>query len=97
MEDDIKQKLLDLGFNVDCIGLVYWVEAIRYVKDHPLWWDVMDIYDYLAQKYDLSISKVERNLRTAITPAKKNIQDKYNYYRNIKNQTFLNLIRLELI
>lgn len=97
MEDKIKQDLLNLGFNIDSIGVVYWVDAIRYIQKNPLCWDVFDIYDYLAKKYNIKNTAVERSLRTAINPAKKNIQEKYNYYGKIKNQTFLNLIRLELI
>lgn len=93
--NDIKNMLLELGFNVNSIGIIYWVEAINYVLRNPLWWDIMDIYDFIAQKYKISISQVERNLRTAIEPAKKHIQDKYKYYKPIKNCTFLNLIKLE--
>ena len=93
--NDIKNMLLELGFNVNSIGIIYWVEAINYVLRNPLWWDIMDIYDFIAQKYKISISQVERNLRTAIEPAKKNIQDKYKYYKPVKNCTFLNLIKLE--
>lgn len=95
--NDIKKELLQLGFNVDSRGIIYWIDAINYVKEHPNWWDMMDIYDFLAQKYDISIAIAERNLRTAIQPAKKNIQEKYGYYRKIKNVTFLNLIKLELL
>ena len=95
--DEIKKELLELEFNADSIGLVYWVEAIRYIKDNPLSWDTMDIYEYIAQKYETTVTRAERNLRNAIAPAKKNIQEKYNYYRPIRNQTFLNLIRFKLI
>lgn len=95
--NDIKKELLQLGFNVDSRGIIYWIDAINYVKEHPNWWDMMDIYDFLAQKYDISIAMAERNLRTAIMPAKKNIQEKYGYSRRIKNVTFLNLIKLELL
>lgn len=94
---DIKQELLELNFNVDSIGIVYWIEAIKFVKSHPLDWDMMDLYESIAIMYDTSISKVERNMRFAIAPAKKNIQKKYGYYNQIKNQTFLDLIRYKLI
>lgn len=94
---DIKQELLELNFNVDSIGIVYWIEAIKFVKSHPLNWDMMDLYESIAIMYDTSISKVERNMRFAIAPAKKNIQKKYGYNNQIKNQTFLDLIRFKLI
>lgn len=95
--NEIKQELLELNFNVDSIGIVMWIDAIEYVREHKLWWDILDIYEYLAKKYDSTPSKVERNLRTAIAPAKDSIRKKYNYYKPIKNVTFLNLIKFELI
>lgn len=95
--EEMKEKLLTLGFNADSIGITYWIDAIKYIKEHPLWWDIYDIYEYLATKYKISVARVERNLRTAIAPAKKNIQEKYKYYRSIKNSTFLHLIKIELI
>lgn len=94
---DIKQELLELKFNVDSIGIVYWVDAIKYVKKHPLVWDMMDIYEYVANLHNSTPSRVERGMRTAIAPAKENIQKKYKYYKPIKNQTFLSLIRFKLI
>lgn len=97
MENEIKNELLELGFNLDSVGIIYWVEAIKYVEEHPLWWDIYDIYEYIAEEFKTSVTAAERNLRTAIKPAKKNIQEKYNYFRPIKNQTFLHLIRFKLI
>ena len=97
MMDEIKKELLELEFNADSIGLVYWIEAIKYIRNNPLSWDVMEIYDHIADKFNTTGIRVERALRHAITPAKKNIQEKYKYYRPIRNQTFLNLIRYELI
>lgn len=95
--NDIKQELLELKFNVDSIGIVYWIEAIRFVKDNPLIWDMLDIYERLAQLYNSTPTKVERNMRFSIAPAKSNIQKKYGYYSKIKNSTYLSLIRFKLI
>ena len=97
MMDEIKKELLELEFNADSIGLVYWIEAIKYIRNNPLSWDVMAIYEHIASEFNTTKTRAERNLRNAITPAKKNIQEKYKYYRPIRNQTFLNLIRYELI
>ena len=94
---ELKNELLELGFNVDSIGIVYWIDAVEYVKEHKLCWDMLEIYEMLADKYKISIARVERNLRTAIEPAKDNIRKKYNYYKPIRNMTFLNLIKFELI
>lgn len=95
--EEIKQELLELGFNVNSIGIAYWIEAIKCVRDNPKLWDIMDIYEQVAKKCETTISKVERGMRTAILPAKENIQKKYNYYARIKNQTFLSLIRYKLL
>lgn len=96
-KEEIKNEILELGFNVDSIGTIYWIEAIRYIKKHPLWWDIYDIYEYIADKYEITVSQAERNFRTAIAPAKKNIQKKYNYSKPIRNSTFLHLIRFKFI
>lgn len=97
MENEIKNELLELGFNVDSKGIIYWIEAIRYVENNPLWENIIDIYEMLSIKYENSVQNIERDMRTAIQPAKENIQKNYNYYKMIKNQTFLNLIRFKLI
>ena len=95
--EDIKNELLELNFNVDSIGIVYWIDAIKIIKNNPLIWDMRDIYEKVAKKNITTSSKVERGMRTAITPAKENIQKKYGYYNKIKNQTFLDLIKFKLI
>lgn len=95
--EDIKQELLELNFNVDSIGIIYWVEAIKLIKNNPLVWDMIDVYEYIAKIYNSTITRVERGMRTAIAPARANIQKKYGYYAKIKNQTFLDLIRFKLI
>jgi len=95
--DEIKDELLELGFNVDSIGIIYWVEAIKMMKENFLGWDMTLIYEKIGEKYNTIYTAVERNMRTCIEKAKPNIQKKYNYYKNIKNQTFLSLIRFKLI
>ena len=95
--EDIKQELLELNFNVDSIGIIYWIEAITIIKNNPLIWDMGDIYEKVARKYNTTKSRAERGMRNAISKAKENIQNKYGYYGKIKNQTFLDLIRFKLI
>ena len=93
----IKKELLELNFNVDSIGIIFWVEAITFVKNNPLVWRMEDIYENVAKTYNTTYSKVERAMRFAISSAKENIQKKYEYYGKIKNSTFLALIRYKLI
>lgn len=95
--EEIKKELLELNFDVDSIGIVYWLEAIKFVKENPLVWEMQDIYEYVAKLHNSTYSKIERGMRTAITPARENIQKKYGYYGKIRNQTFLGLIRFKLI
>lgn len=95
--EGIKKELLELNFDVESIGIIYWVEAIKIVKENPLEWRVGEIYSTIADKYNTTYSKIEREMRYSITPAKKNIQKKYGYYDKIKNSTFLSLIRYKLI
>ena len=95
--DEIKQELLELGFNVNSVGIMYWIEAVRYSKENPTVRETYFIYEYVANKYGSTASRVERAMRHAIKDAEKNIQKKYGYYGTIKNSTFLNLIRFKLI
>lgn len=95
--DDIKKELLALGFDVDRIGIIYWVDAIKYVRANYLDWKMCNIYRELAKKYNSTITSVERNMHNTLKPATENIQKKYGYHQPIKNQTFLNLIKFELI
>ena len=94
---EIKNELIELHFDINSIGIIYWVEAIKIVKNNLLIWDMMDIYEKIAKKYKSSYSAVERAMRYAMQPAIGSIQRKYEYYNKINNQTFLNLIRYQLI
>ena len=55
------------------------------------------MYIELAKMNKTSYTSIERCLRTAMQPAKINIQKKYNYNSKISNLTFLNLMKYELI
>ena len=91
--NSIKDELLELGFDVDSIGIVYWIDAIKQVNANPLEWSMISIYENVAKKRKTTKGAVERLMRFTMAPAKENIQKKYGYYNAIKNQTFLNLIR----
>ena len=92
-----KNLLRELNFNVNSSGFIYWLEALKYIKKCPLNYDIMNVYEYIANKYLTSISLVERNMRTAKQTAIKQIQAKYNYHRKISNSTFLNLVRIDIL
>lgn len=95
--DEIKQELLELGFNVNSKGIAYFIDAIEYIKENTLEWETMTIYEFIAKRHNSTISRVERTMRFAIEPAIKNIQEKYRYYYKINTSKFLNLIRIQMI
>lgn len=39
-----KTKLIELGFNINSMGFIYWLDAINYLEERPLWWDVLRTY-----------------------------------------------------
>ena len=95
--EEIKRELLELNFDINSKGILYWIEAVRTVKNNPLIWDMLDIYEKTALKYKTTWTAVERAMRHAMQPAIGSIQREYGYYNKINNQTFLNLIRYKLI
>ena len=95
--EEIKKELLELNFDINSRGILYWIEAVKIIKKNPLIWDMMDIYEKTAKKYNTTYTAVERAMRHSMQSAIGNIQRKYEYYNKINNQTFLNLIRYKLI
>lgn len=97
MLKEIRKELTYLGFNINSRGFEYWIEAIKYVNENPINWTMMEVYEEIAKNYNYSKTCIERTMRYAIEPAKNNIQKEYNYYKKIRNKTFLNLIKIKLI
>jgi len=93
----IQAKAIELGFDVDSIGIIYWIDAIKYSKENPLEWKMGIVYEYIAEKHNSTSARVERAMRHSIIPAIENIQKKYGYYNKVRNSTFLNLIKFKLI
>ena len=48
--DEIKQELLELGFNVNSKGIAYFIDAIEYIKENTLELETMTIYEYIAKR-----------------------------------------------
>lgn len=94
--EEIKQKLIDLGFRVKSIGILYWLDAFQYVKVTPKVYHIMEIYEAISLKRNKSVYAIERAMRYSLEPAKEKIQQKYDYYKRIDNMTFINLIRFEI-
>lgn len=91
--EEIKRELINLGFRVKSIGILYWIDAFQYVNVTQNVYHIMEIYEAISLKRNKSVSAIERAMRYALEPAKGKIQQKYNYYKRIDNMTFINLIR----
>lgn len=94
---NIKEELIKLNFRIESVGSIYWVESIKIMMKNPLLYNMGKIYEKIAKKYQTTSCAVERLMRYAIEPAKKNIQRKYNYYNKVTITTFMDLIRFEII
>lgn len=95
-DEEIRNKLIDLGFRASS-GILYWLDAFKYVNVAPNTYHMMEIYDAISLKRHKSVSAIERAMRYSMEQAKRNIQEKYNYYNRIDNMTFINLVRFENI
>ena len=96
----IINKLKELNFKITNIGYDYWIIAIEwYCKSHYRYSvrtiQMEDIYCYIAEFFNTTRSRVERNMRTMFTLNKKEIEKKYNY-KNITNKKLLYLIGMEV-
>lgn len=91
----MEQKLLKLGFNLKSSGFEYWLDAIKLYNKKDI--KIMDIYEYLANKYDKDVMAIERCMRTCMKPARKNILKKTGYENKLTNGVFLKLIKIKII
>lgn len=91
--EEIKQELVDLGFKKASNGIVYWADAIKYIRSKDKIIPIMEIYGIISKKRGKPVSSIERAMRYSIIPAKPYIQEKYNYYGKISNMDFVKLIK----
>lgn len=93
--EEIKETLKELGFRMTSCGILYWLDAFKYIRVVPNTYHMMEIYDAISLKRRKSVSAIERAMRYSLEPAKLKIQQKYNYYKRIDNMTFINLVRFQ--
>lgn len=91
--EKIIQKLLELGFNTNTKGFLYWIEAIKYSKDKIAEYKMENVYNYIARKYNDTDVRVERAMRVSRTPANSKIQQEFHCNKSISNKAFLNIIK----
>lgn len=89
---ETREQLLSLGIKANSIGLLYWIEAINYVRNNDEKWIMEDVYKYIGKKVNNKPKNVERALRTALYPAHKNIQKTFNFEGRVTNKAFFELI-----
>lgn len=96
---DIKEKLIELNFNVSSKGFEYWILLVynyiiyrgkRYCK-------LEMIYGDIASAYNTTRDRVERNIRTASKQALSTIREHYKYKnRRLSTKDILELIYWEV-
>ena len=100
-QENIKKKLLKLGFNLSSSGIDYWIYAIEFKLDviRKEEYKMEAIYRHIKIITEQgiegrTISSIERALRLASSKAKDNIYKEYNIPTNVSltNKSILNLL-----
>ena len=94
---DIKEKLIELNFNVSSKGFEYWLILINeYIKRNK-YTTIESIYNLIAKIYNTTRDRVERNIRTASKQALPTIREHYKYKnRRLSTKDILELIYWEV-
>ena len=90
--EEFKKELLDLGFNINSIGFIYWLDMYELIKENKCGNRTMNYYIEIANKHQSTYARVERALRHSMEYAIENIKSKYNIDK-INNSVLMNLIR----
>lgn len=95
---DIKEKLIELNFNVSSKGFEYWIILIHEYQKKNKYTTIESIYNKIAKIYNTTRDRVERNIRTASKQALPTIREYYKY-KDIRLSTkdILELIYWEMI
>lgn len=100
-QENIKNKLLKLGFNLSSLGFDYWIYAIEFkldvIRKEEYKMDMIYRHIKIITEQGIegrTISSIERALRHASVTAKDNIYKEYNIPNNIilTNKSILNLL-----
>lgn len=90
---DIKEKLIELNFNISSKGFEYWIILINeYVKNKRNI-TLENIYKLICKLDNTTRDRVERNIRTCAKQALSTIREHYKY----KNKRLSTKDILELI
>ena len=95
---DIKEKLIELNFNVSSRGFEYWLILINYYLNKNKYTTLESIYNRIAKLYNTTRDRVERNIRTCSKKALPTIREYYKYKnRRLSTKDILELIYWEMI
>ena len=95
---DIKEKLIELNFNVSSKGFKYWILLIHEYQKKNKYTTIESIYNKIAELYNTTRDRVERNIRTASKQALPTIREHYKYKnRRLSTKDILELIYLEMV
>lgn len=95
---DIKEKLIELNFNVSSKGFKYWIALIHEYQKKNKYTTIESIYNKIAELDNTTRDRVERNIRTASKQALPTIREHYKYKnRRLSTKVILELINLEMV
>ena len=97
---DIKEKLIELNFNISSKGFEYWILLLyNYMTNKgKRYFNLEMIYRDIASAYNTTRDRVERNIRTASKQALPTIREHYKYKnRRLSTKDILELIYWEMV
>ena len=95
---DIKEKLIELNFNVLSKGFKYWITLIHEYQKKNKYTTIESIYYKIAKLDNTTRDRVERNIRTASKQALPTIREHYKYKnRRLSTKDILELIYWEMV
>lgn len=92
-QNEIRQILIKLQFNINSKGFDYWIQAIHLYTTFNEKIKMTELYEQLAFEFITNADVIERNMRTSSKTAHKNIQEYFNYDNKITNKAILQLFR----
>lgn len=96
--EGIREKLIELNFNVSSKGFGYWIILINEYKHKNKYTTLEIIYNRIAKYYNTTRDRVERNIRTASKQAQQTIREHYKYKnRRLSTKDILELIYWEMV
>ena len=95
---EIKEKLIELNFNVSNKGFKYWITLIHEYQKKNKYTTIESIYNTIAELDNTTRDRVERNIRTCSKQALPTIREHYKYKnRRLSTKDILELISWEML